>query len=85
MPGLWRNPFVRASPKESQPHNVGHQQGRERHRGMFVRLANGKRVEIPGAEYVQSMEGGKVLFLDENRQVLRELPWVDVVAHGRIK
>jgi len=50
---------------------------------MFVRLANGKRVEIPGAEYVLVKEGGVVSFLDANRQVLREFPWVDVVAHGR--
>lgn len=52
---------------------------------MFVRLASGKRVEVPDAVYVQSLEGGRVLFLDETRQVLREFSWMDVVAHGRSK
>jgi len=52
---------------------------------MFVRLANGKRAEIPDAAYVQSLEGGRVLFLDEKRQVVREFSWVDVVAYGGSK
>ena len=51
---------------------------------MFVRLANGKRIEIPDAEYAMP-EGGRVLFLDKNRKVLQEFPWGDVVAHGRNK
>ena len=52
---------------------------------MFVRLTNGKRVEIPGAEYVISKDGGRVLFLDKDRQALREFPWVDIVAYGEQK
>lgn len=52
---------------------------------MFVRLANGRRFEIRDAEYVVVKEGGVVSFLDEDRQVLREFPWTDVIAYGRKK
>ena len=52
---------------------------------MFVRLVGGKRVEIPGAEYVVPREGGRTAFLDKDRQVLREFAWGDVVAYGRKK
>ena len=74
---FWRNPFRLASSRGAQPPDDG------QNCGMFVRLANGKRVEIPGAEYVMTVEGGRVSFLNKNRKVLREFRWGEVVAHGR--
>ena len=85
MSRSWRNRFASAFFKGAQGRDAVQQRARRPKAGMFVRLANGKRVEIPAAEYVQSLEGGRVLFLDENREVLREFSWIDVVAHGRMK
>jgi hypothetical protein len=80
----WPKPLRRVSSKEAQAQHGGEQQARRQEGGMFVRLANGKRIEIPDAEYAMP-EGGRVLFLDKNRKVLQEFPWGDVVAHGRKK
>jgi hypothetical protein len=78
---LLRTLFGGSSSKDAEAQST-----RENQRsGMFVRLANGRRIEIAGAEYVIAEEGGRVLFLDRDREVLREFPWGDVVAHGRMK
>jgi len=79
---LWRNLFRHPS-EATHVGNPGHQDGRRGTPGMFVRLIDGSRVEVPDAEYAMTVEGGRVVFLDGNRQVLREFPWVDVVAYGR--
>ena len=80
-----RWPFRKDGPKETQAGNAALEAGRRQGPGMFVRLVGGKRVKITGAEYVVVKEGGGVVFLDENRQVLSQFPWVEVIAYGREK
>ncbi len=48
-----------------------------------VRLTDGKKVKVPEAKYVLVEEGGRVVLLDEARQVVREFPWIAVVAYSQ--
>jgi hypothetical protein len=76
---LWRNPFRSASSTEPQSTAAGR---RGQQSGMFVRLAGGRRIEIPDAAYVMPADG-RVVFLDDDRKVVQEFPWGDVVAYGK--
>jgi hypothetical protein len=85
MLSLWRTLLRRRSPEGGEKHRVLLAQGGGVGSAMFVRFTNGTRLEIPGAEYVFSRADGRVVFLDKDRNTLREFPWGDVVAHGRKK
>jgi hypothetical protein len=50
-----------------------------------VRLKGGKKVKVLKAVYVLVEEGGRVVLLDEARQVVREFPWTEVVAYSQAR